>query len=161
LKIVFISTGSIRKGYVKEGVREYIKRINRYCPAELIEVKEERGTKKGPSPGGLKKEAGRILSRVDGADYKCVLASAAAGSRSFDSAGFARFIERLLQGEGGKKRVCFIVGGPFGLHPELLESADTVLSLTPMTMAHELAALVLAEQVYRAFTIIRGEPYSH
>jgi 23S rRNA (pseudouridine1915-N3)-methyltransferase len=151
--------GSIRKGYAKEGIREYLKRIERYCPVELIEVKEELYTKKGPVPGGLKKEARGILKKVGGADYKCVLSESRKEGKSFESVRFARFIEGLLT--GGKKRVCFIVGGPFGLYPEVMEMADTVISLSPMTMPHELATLVLAEQVYRAFTIIRGEPYSH
>jgi 23S rRNA (pseudouridine1915-N3)-methyltransferase len=159
LKISFICVGSIKKGYVKDGIEEYLKRIERYCPVELIEVREEPHTKKGPVPGGLKKEALRILKRVDGADYKVTLSQTRAEGNAFKSAGFAGFIEGLLT--GGKKRVCFIVGGPFGLHPEVIEVADIVLSLSPMTMPHELATLVLAEQVYRAFTIIRGEPYSH
>lgn len=172
MKISFICVGSIKKGYIKDGLREYLERIGRYCPVELVEVKEEPSTKKGPRPGGLKKEGARILAKVGASDYKCVLSEdggkggqggegvgGRAGSRAFKSAGFAAFIQRLLA--GGKKRLCFIVGGPFGLHREVIEEADTVLSLSPMTMPHELATLVLAEQVYRAFTIIRGEPYSH
>jgi 23S rRNA (pseudouridine1915-N3)-methyltransferase len=165
LKISFICVGSIKKGYIKDGLREYLKRIERYCPVELIEVKEQSRTKKA-GPWGLKKEAARILAKVDRADYKVVLSESHAGNRergnrgkSFKSADFAGFFERLLK--GGKKRACFIVGGPFGLHPEVIKGADMVLSLSPMTMPHELATLVLAEQVYRAFTIIRGEPYSH
>jgi 23S rRNA (pseudouridine1915-N3)-methyltransferase len=169
LKISFILVGTLKKPYIKDGVGEYLKRIKRYCPVELIEIKEEHGTRKGHGPGteGLKKEARRILSKLDRADYKCVLVEKrekgekgeGAGSKTFDSKAFARFIEVLLS--GGKKRLCFIVGGPFGMHPELIDRADTLLSLSTMTFPHEMAALVLTEQVYRAFTILRGEPYSH
>ncbi len=161
MKITFILVGTLKKPYIKDGVGEYLKRIKRYCPVELIEIKEEPRTRKGAGPGteGLKKEARRILSKLDRADYKCVLAGGTEGSKTFDSKAFARFIEGLLS--GGKKRLCFIVGGPFGMHRELIESADTLLALSTMTFPHEMAALVLTEQVYRAFTILRGEPYSH
>jgi len=79
--------------------------------------------------------------------------------RSFTSRAFATQLERFAG--SGKKRICFIVGGAYGLAPELKARADMVLALSSMVMPHDMARLVLAEQLYRAFTILRGEPYSH
>ncbi len=164
MKIIFISVGSVKKGYIKEGVDEYIKRIKNYVNVASIDIKEERGPKKGPRQGQLKKEAGRVLAHVKKNGFTVVLGEQ---GKTFTSAGLSRFIEGLMGGgraqrawQGGRD-LYFITGGPFGLHGSVAEAADLVMSLSEMTLPHDLARLVLVEQVYRAFTIIRGEPYSH
>lgn len=156
MKITFICVGSVKKAYIKEGVSEYVKRIRNYFPVDIIEVKEESASIKMPKDDILKKEGERVLKNLKSGDFAVVLAD---NGRQFSSTEFSRFIEGFMA--GGKKNLCFIVGGPFGLHKSVYDASDMVMSFSAMTLPHDLARLVLAEQVYRAFTIIRGEPYSH
>ncbi len=161
MKIIFISVGAVKKDYIKEGVRVYVKRIKRYVNVESIDIKEERAHKKGVRQGQLKKEAERVRAQVKKNGFTVVLGEQ---GKAFTSAGLSRFIEGFMgggrDGHGGRD-LYFITGGPFGLHASVAEAADLVMSLSEMTLPHDLARLVLVEQVYRAFTIIRGEPYSH
>ena len=154
MRIVFIGVGPIKKGYILEGVKEYAQRIKRYADVESINIKEERVPKKGSRQAALKKEAARILERTKKGGFAVVLAEQ---GRSFTSRGLSDFIERF---DGGAE-LYFITGGPFGLHKSVTEAAGLVMSLSEMTLPHDMARLVLTEQVYRAFTIIRAEPYSH
>ncbi len=156
MKITFISVGSVKKAFAKDGVDEYLRRIRNYSQAESVEVKEESSSPKTPRERILKKEGERILGKLAKGDYVVALADS---GREFTSASLAAFVEEFR--ESGKKNLCFITGGAFGLHKDVLESADMILSLSKMTLPHDLARLVLTEQVYRAFTIIRNEPYSH
>jgi len=104
----------------------------------------------------MKKEGQRIIAALGESSYTVVLAD---NGRQMTSHEFSRFIERLM--DQGRKNVSFVVGGAYGLHRDVYDRADLVLSLSAMTLPHDLARLVLYEQVYRAFTIMRGEPYSH
>lgn len=156
MKITFICVGSVKKNFFRDGFEEYFKRIKKYTPLELVEVKEEGASVKMPKEDVLKKEAERILKKTGNADFVVVLADK---GKSYTSEGLASFIEDFMA--GGRKGLTFIIGGPFGLHNSVNERADMLLSLSAMTLPHDLARLVLAEQVYRAFTIIKGEPYSH
>ncbi len=159
MKIIFVLTGSLRKSLLKAGFDEYIKRIGRYSAVEVLEIKESpMGKKAATRRKGLREEAQRMERRLGGSGVFTIALTEAPGARSFTSTGFARFIEeRLPLG----RDLAFIIGGSYGLDAGLLEKAAMTLSLSPMTLPHEMAALVLAEQVYRAFTILRGEPYSH
>ncbi|MEK6791505.1 MAG: 23S rRNA (pseudouridine(1915)-N(3))-methyltransferase RlmH [Deltaproteobacteria bacterium] len=154
MKITFILVGHIRNGHVSALMDEYLKRIKRYVRVEEVIVKEEAAGAK--TLGVLEKEALRIVKRIDKTEFAVALAPT---GRRMSSSDLAGFIERRMT--LGCKGVSFIVGGSFGLGKGVMERADAVLSLSDMTLPHELAALYLAEQVYRAFTIIRGEPYSH
>ncbi|MBI3398932.1 MAG: 23S rRNA (pseudouridine(1915)-N(3))-methyltransferase RlmH [Deltaproteobacteria bacterium] len=156
MKIVLITVGKIKKGYIKTGAAEYVKRIKRYSPVEIVEIKEEAAPPAIQILNILEKEAKRILENVKQGDFVIAL-----GDRGiqYSSGKFAEFINKLSS--SGKRRIIFIVGGAYGLHPSILEGSDLILSLSPMTFPHDLARLVLLEQVYRAFTILRSEPYSH
>jgi len=156
LKVTFISIGSLKKSFARSGVDDYLKRIGNYIKAESVDLKEESASPKTPRERVLKKEAERILGKLSAGDYVVALADS---GKEFTSASFAAFVEGLMS--SGKKNLCFVTGGAFGLHKDVLESADMIMSLSRMTLPHDMARLVLAEQVYRAFTIIRNEPYSH
>ena len=142
--------------YVKQGVFEYVKRLKRYAPFEVIAVKEEPYKPPRPKEGVLLKEAGAIRKALAKGDFVVALSDGGAG---FSSKEFSGFIEKVFS--GGKKRIVFVIGGAYGLDRALVEEADFRLSLSRMTLPHELCALVFVEQLYRAFTIIKGEPYSH
>ena len=159
MKITFICVGSVRKTYIKDGVEEYLNRIKRYSPVEVIETKEGPGSLKMPRDEVLKDEGERIIKKLKAGNRSDYLIALDERGRSLTSKGFAEFIDRMMS--VGKNRISFIVGGAYGLHNSVTGLCDMSLSLSAMTLPHDLARLVLAEQVYRAFTIIKGEPYSH
>ncbi|MDO8425898.1 MAG: 23S rRNA (pseudouridine(1915)-N(3))-methyltransferase RlmH [Deltaproteobacteria bacterium] len=158
MKITFISVGSVKDPCMKDRAADYLKRIRRYSPIEAVEVKEEPSPAKMPKAEVIKREGERIIKKVKGPDFVIALSES---GKEFTSAGFAGFLDSLLSGASGKKGVSFVIGGPFGLHIDVIKRADALLSLSKMTLPHDLARLMLLEQVFRAFTILRGEPYSH
>ena len=154
MKLAIICIGRIKEDHIKTGTGKYVTRIKRYSPIDVIEIKEETGTI--PLLKALEKEATGILKNIKQGDFVVVLGDK---GTHYTSNKFAEFINKLSS--TGKRRICFIVGGAYGLHPSIAEGADLVLSLSSMTFPHELARLILLEQIYRAFTILRNEPYSH
>lgn len=156
MKIAFISVGRMSKPHFKAAFADYAGRLGRYFPFDDISVAAGVGSTKAAKSEVRKKEGERILSKIAPGDL--VVALVASG-RKFDTDKFAAFIESSLS--GGKKRICIVTGGAFGLSAAVEDRADIKWSLSPMTLPHEMAAVVAAEQLYRAFTIIRGEPYSH
>ena len=154
MQITLLAVGKCRKPYLKEGVSDYIDRIRRYASLEHIEVREEPTPGKGAAGNALCREGERILRRLPKNAFIVALDPAGA---SCSSDGLARRIRRTgLEGIG---RIAFVVGGPSGLSSRVIRCADWRLSLSSFTFPHEIARLVLLEQIYRAFTIIRGEPY--
>lgn len=158
MKITFLAVGPIKKPYAKDGVNEYVKRIGNYTQVEAFDIKEEKYTAKTPRPEIVAREGARILAKVKPSDFLIVLSDNGTG---FSSEAFAEKIGEIIGGRAGKKGMAFVIGGPYGLSKEVVDRADLVLSLSKMTLPHDLARLVLSEQVYRAFTILKGEPYSH
>ncbi|MBI2400830.1 MAG: 23S rRNA (pseudouridine(1915)-N(3))-methyltransferase RlmH [Deltaproteobacteria bacterium] len=156
MKITFVAVGSVKKSSIGEASADYLKRIKRYAPVDIVEVKDEGASLKMPREDVLRKEGQRIISALGQGGYTVVLADT---GTSMTSAAFSKFIEGLMN--QGRKNVSFVVGGAYGLHKDVYDTADLVLSLSAMTLPHDLARLFLYEQVYRAFTIMRGEPYSH
>lgn len=160
LKITFISVGGIKNQGIKENFEEYLKRIKRYSRVESIEVKEEPG--KTPKEDRLKKEGERITKSHRACDFRVVMSER---GKTFTSTEFAGLIKGLMEGsmgaKAGRKNICFVTGGPFGLSGSTEDEADVLMALSRLTFPHEFARLLIAEQVYRAFTIIKGEPYSH
>lgn len=156
MKIVLVCIGRIKKDYIKSGIMEYLARIKRYTPIEAVEIKEESIRAGNSIQKALEKEARRVLEKIKEGDFIIALGDK---GKQYTSGGLADFINTLSS--RGKRRLCLIVGGAYGLHPSILEGADSVLALSSMTFPHELARLILLEQIYRAFTILNNEPYSH
>ena len=154
MQVRIVVVGRCRSGYIKEGFEDYARRIRRYTNLEEIEVRQERAGKGRRVEEVLEREAERIRSRLSGDEY--VVALDVAGSET-DSESFGWKIEKLML--EGSSRLAFLVGGAYGLAGSILRNADLRLSLSQLTLPHELARLVLMEQLYRAFTIVRGEPY--
>lgn len=157
LQIRLISVGKIREPFYREGVWEYLKRLKPYIPVELVEGLDE---KLSPRAGEkeienvLNREGQRVLGMVREDE---LLVALDAQGKALESEGFARWLEGMLQ--SGKPRVSFLIGGAAGLSEEVKRRADYIISLSTLTLPHQMAALVLMEQVYRAFRIMRGEPY--
>ncbi|MCA9600372.1 MAG: 23S rRNA (pseudouridine(1915)-N(3))-methyltransferase RlmH [Myxococcales bacterium] len=146
MRVLVIAVGKIKERGIREAVDDYAKRIARYARFEEIELKDG--------------DAADVLARFRKAvpERTTVVALEVEG-KSWSSHDLSKFVERV---EGsGANGVAFLIGGSYGLPPELSKAADVQLSLSNMTLPHRLARLLLLEQVYRAFTISRGEPYSH
>lgn len=153
MKVALLVVGRSR-GVLSEGVAEFEARARRYFPLDVVEVKEETASR-GRSPRQVMDEEGkRLLARVPpGAEVVALDRKGAPWS----SEALAEHLESLaVRSAPG---IAFVIGGAFGLSEEVLRRANRLLSLSAMTLPHELARLVLAEQLYRAGTILRGEPY--
>ncbi len=152
LKFVFI--GRTRKPYLAQGLSELLGRINHFLPAEEIVIKEK---KANSGKDEVKIKAGdttRLLARVKPEDTLVILAP---GGRSMTSIDLADWIKDQM--DRGVKAIAFGLGGPLGLDTAAEKGADLLLSLSPMTFTHEMARLILLEQVYRALSINFGHPY--
>lgn len=156
MKIVFISVGRMKNESLRDAASEYLKRIRRYAPVEAVEVKDEKAPAKAPREDVTRGEAQRIIAKLMPGDYVVSLADTGTG---MTSAGLSELLSGIMA--SGRKRLVFIVGGAWGLHKDVYDRSQMVLSLSAMTLPHDLARLVLYEQVYRGFTIMRNEPYSH
>jgi 23S rRNA (pseudouridine1915-N3)-methyltransferase len=151
VRLRIVAVGRDRSGLYAPAVEEYARRIARYARFELVEVPEAR--KHAGTPQAREEEAAAILSRLDARER--VVALDERGSEE-TSVAFANRVGRWLQ---GGRDVALVIGGSDGLAPAILARAEERLALSQLTLAHRLARLVLAEQLYRAFTILRGEPY--
>ena len=157
MKITLLCVGRIKEAYYTEAVREYAKRLSRYASLQIVELEDEKtpdGASAAENEAIKAKEGERILSRIPEGAH--VIALAIEG-KAPDSVELSRKIEEL--GVRGKSHLCFIIGGSLGLSREVLERADERLSFSRMTFPHQLMRVILLEQLYRSFRIMRGEPY--
>ncbi|MBR6771726.1 MAG: 23S rRNA (pseudouridine(1915)-N(3))-methyltransferase RlmH [Lachnospiraceae bacterium] len=157
MRITIIAVGKIKEKYYRDAVAEYAKRLSRYCRFQVIEVEDEK-TPEGASTSVqeqiLEKEADHILKHIS--QDACVISLEIQG-KQMDSLTFASCLERLAT--YGKSHIQFIIGGSLGLHENVSRQADEKLSFSAMTFPHQLMRVILAEQIYRGFRIIHGEPY--
>ena len=144
--------GKTRLPGVAALTEEYAKRLGRYCEFQGQELKEARRDGKR-SAAGLTAAEANLLARSEGA-FRIVLDPA---GRAWSSPELAAFLKKRR--DGGNRAVAFCVGGAEGFSQSFREQAGLLLSLSPLTMPHELARVVLLEQLYRAFTLLAGHPY--
>lgn len=157
MQIQIIAVGKIRESYLADGIAEYEKRLRPYVKLRITEIADERRPP-DPSPARqaqlLHKEGARILDAIPAGSY--VIALDISG-KTLSSVGLSRFLhEREI---GGTSHIAFVIGGDLGLSGDVLARCDERLSLSPMTFTHRMVRLILLEQIYRAFRILRGEPY--
>ncbi len=151
MDFTLLAVGNLKEGYLREGVAEYLKRMKAYASVKVIEVPEERRN----NPEETVREEGKaILGQVKEGAYVICLA---VEGREMDSPGLARHLEEVFTYRSSQ--VYLIIGGSHGLSPEVLARADLKLSFSRFTYPHQLMRLILAEQLYRAMKISRGEPY--
>ena len=157
MKIDIICVGKIKEAFYRDAVAEYVKRLGRYASVSVVEVADE-PTPDGASPAQeqqiLGKEGDRILAKLAPGAHKVALAI---NGRSFSSEAFAEHISALTV--SGASHIQFIIGGSLGLSKDVLDAADEKVSFSAMTFPHQLMRVILLEQIYRAYRIIRGEPY--
>lgn len=157
MNITIVCVGKIKETFYKDAVNEYAKRLSRYCKFQVIEVADEKTPDQTTAHEEdliRQKEAERILKQIKEDAY--VIALAIQGKK-LDSVAFSEYIERL--GVQGKSNLVFVIGGSLGLHSTVLKRADDQISFSDMTFPHQLMRVILAEQIYRGFRIMNGEPY--
>ncbi len=157
MNITIITVGKLKEKYLKQGIDEYLKRLTPYAKVKIVEVPDEQ------APDNLseaeiedvkRKEGSKILSKIGADEYVITLEIE---GKQLSSEQFAKKLDELAT--YGKSKVSFVIGGSHGLSEEVKKRSNYALSFSKMTFPHQLMRLVLVEQVYRAFRIIRGEPY--
>jgi 23S rRNA (pseudouridine1915-N3)-methyltransferase len=154
MNLCIIAVGKLRESFYKAGVDEYLSRIRHFLPIEQIEVSTGTGeSANGQGKGAIAREAASIESRL-GQGRVVALDSTGKGMTTEQ---FAAWLQEQMN--ASVPRLSFVIGGAWGLGAAITEKADLKLSLSPMTFPHELARLVLAEQLYRALSLWKGLPY--
>jgi len=155
--IEIIAIGKLKEKYLRDGVDEYLKRLAPYAKVSVTELPDEK-TPDGASPAEealiRQREGERVLARLKPDAHVIALAI---DGELWSSEQFAAELERLSV--YGSSRVAFVIGGSLGLSGDVLRRADRKLSFGRLTLPHQIMRLVLTEQIYRAFKIMRGEPY--
>lgn len=157
MKVTICCVGKVKEKFYVQAIEEYSKRLSRYCKLEIIEVQDEKTPDNASENLNLQikqKEGERILSAIKDDAYVCALAIE---GKMLDSVELSQKIDRL--GMEGKSNIVFVIGGSLGLSKEVLDRADYYLSFSKMTFPHQLMRVILLEQIYRSYRIIKGEPY--
>ncbi|MEH7683651.1 23S rRNA (pseudouridine(1915)-N(3))-methyltransferase RlmH [Priestia megaterium] len=157
MNISIITIGKLKEKYLKQGIQEYLKRLSSYAKVEIIELADEKAPEnlsESEMEQVKQKEGERILAKIS--DDTHVIALAINGKQK-SSEELAKEIDSLAT--YGKSKIAFVIGGSLGLSSEVMKRSNAALSFSKMTFPHQLMRLVLAEQIYRAFRIIRNEPY--
>ena len=157
MKITIISVGKVKEKFYRDAISEYEKRLSRYCKFQIIEVTDEKTPDKASAIEEeqiKEKEADRILSHIKDDAYVITLEIM---GKKLDSVSFANLIQQ--KAVHGTSHIQFVIGGSLGLHQKVSQRSDYKLSFSDMTFPHQLMRVILAEQIYRAYRIISGEPY--
>lgn len=156
MKISMWSVGKAHEAYVQAGIDDFTKRINKYFPAEWQLIAPPKNAGSLSETELKKKEGAIILSLLKQEDYLCALDER---GKAMGSEGLAQFLQQ--RGNESARHIVFLIGGAFGLDDAVWKRANHLWSLSQLTFPHQLVRLILAEQVYRACTILRNEKYHH
>jgi 23S rRNA (pseudouridine1915-N3)-methyltransferase len=156
VKLSIICMGRTRERFIQDGIEKYLRYLKPYAPAELKALREEKVEDLRDAPRIRKLEAAKIGKALAPGSHVVALDER---GREFTSHEFAAFMDKAL--EKGIREMSFVLGGAMGLDESVIGKADTVLALSRWTLTHEMARLVLLEQLYRAFTIIKGKTYHY
>lgn len=157
VNITIVTVGKIKDKYLKMGIDEFDKRLKPYAKLNLVEVADEKAPEtlsEAEMEAVKRKEAERILAKISPDAH--VIALAIEGKQK-TSEELSTHLASLMT--YGKSKVCFVIGGSLGLHDTVYQRANELLSFSKMTFPHQLMKLILLEQIYRAFRIMKGEPY--
>jgi 23S rRNA (pseudouridine1915-N3)-methyltransferase len=156
MKLSIICMGKTREPFVQEGIKKYLGYLRPYSSVEIRELREESIADLKDAPRVRQKEAERIRKALTAGMRIVALDERGKGCSSHE---FAEFLSDCL--ESGSRGIAFVIGGTMGLDDSVLAQAHRTLALSRWTFTHEMARLVLLEQLYRAFTIIKGRPYHY
>ena len=156
MKIILAVVGKMAGGYLSKGIEDYTSRLKHYVPFEIQYIADAKNTKKLTQEQQKTVEGSNILTAIDNSDYVVLLDER---GRQYTSMDFAKYIEKKMSTI--QRRLVFVVGGPYGFSSEVYARANEKISLSSMTFSHEMIRLIFTEQLYRAMTILRNEPYHH
>jgi 23S rRNA (pseudouridine1915-N3)-methyltransferase len=156
MKIKIIVIGKTGKSFLKEGETEYLKRLGHYLNIERIEIPDIKNAKKMSINQIKTEEAKQVVTKLDKGDYVVLLDE---NGKQRGSEDFANWLQQIQN--RGLKHLTFVVGGPYGFSEELYNLANEKISLSKMTFSHQMIRMLFFEQLYRACTILRNEPYHH
>jgi 23S rRNA (pseudouridine1915-N3)-methyltransferase len=156
VKITLLTIGKTEDKYLKEGIDKYLKRLKYYISFQIIELPELKNTKHLSEDQQKVKEAELLFKNLSSADHLVLLDE---NGLELSSVQFSGFLNKKML--GSLQHLVFIIGGPYGFDGEVYKKANEKLSLSRMTFSHQMIRLFFVEQLYRAFTILKGEPYHH
>jgi 23S rRNA (pseudouridine1915-N3)-methyltransferase len=156
MKVILLVVGKTIDSNLISLQDEYLKRLKHYIQIEMTVIPELKNTKNLSESEQKEKEADLILKNIDAGDDVILLDDK---GKQYTSVKFSEFISKKML--SSSKRMIFVVGGPYGFSQRIYARANGMLSLSAMTFSHQMIRLIFVEQLYRAFTIIKGEPYHH
>ncbi len=159
MRVVLICVGKTNFEFVERGVALYAERLSHYCKFEILYIPDLKNVSALSKEQIKQKEGEQILKQLSKRDPYIVLLDER--GKSYNSINWAAHLGRLIGGEMGQKELVFVIGGAYGFSEQVYKSAREKLSLSQMTFSHQIIRLIFAEQLYRAFTILKGEPYHH
>ena len=155
MRITLLQTGKTKEPFIIEGVEEFRKRMVRYAPFTIETIPDLRNSKNMTMKEVQEKEGAQLLKKVRPGDHVILLDER---GMEYHSIAFAEHLNAL---EGRVNHLLFVIGGPYGFSGEVYQRADEKFSLSRLTFSHQLVRVVFMEQIYRAYTILKGEPYHH
>lgn len=156
MKVCLLVIGKTDASYIREGIAEYEKRLKRYIPYEMKMLADVKNAKNMTETVQKEKEGELLLEQLQAGDYVVLLDER---GREYTSVGFSEFVaQKMLI---GIKRLVFVIGGPYGFAEAVYRRGQEKISLSKMTFSHQMIRMIFAEQLYRAMTIMKGEPYHH
>ena len=155
MKTELLVVGKTVNNHIKECIADYAERIRHYMPFNLTVIPDLKNTKSLSEEQQKKQEGDLILKQLQATDTVVLLDEHGKTFRSID------FAKWLQQKQATARRLVFVIGGPYGFSEAVYQRANEKLSLSPMTFSHQMVRLIFTEQLYRACTIIKGEPYHH
>ncbi len=156
MKVILTAVGKTNNLNFKNAISDYQKRLKFYIPFEVEELPDIKNTKSMTEEEQKKREGEMLLKFFQEGDEVILLDDK---GEEFSSMKFSAYIEK--KSLSGLKRLVFVIGGPYGFSPEVYDRANGKVSLSKMTFSHQMVRLIFVEQLYRAMTILKGEPYHH
>ncbi|MES2873978.1 MAG: 23S rRNA (pseudouridine(1915)-N(3))-methyltransferase RlmH [Bacteroidota bacterium] len=156
MKITLLTIGKTEDKYLLDGIEVYLKRLKHYIPFKITEIPELKGTKNLSRDQQKSKEAELIFKNINNTDHVILLDE---NGQDLSSKQFSAFLNKKMV--GGQQHVVFVIGGPYGFSEEIYTRSNEKISLSRMTFSHQMIRLFFIEQLYRAYTILKGEPYHH
>lgn len=156
MKVVLLTVGKTNDANFIKAISEYQKRLKFYIPFEIIELPELKNNRNLSEAQQKQQEGASIIASLDASDAVVLLDDKGV---EYTSVQFSQYMQRAMA--SGSKRLVFVVGGPYGFSQAVYDRANGKVSLSRMTFSHQMVRLVFVEQLYRAMTILRGEPYHH
>ncbi len=155
MKTELILVGRTQSRLTEEGMADYARRVAHYMPFNVEVIPELKNTRAMSHDEQKQREGELILKRIGTADHVVLFDE---HGRQYRSVDFARWLQKK---QAAGQKLVLVVGGPYGFSEAVRKRADEAVSLSPMTFSHQMVRLIIAEQIYRACTIIKGEPYHH